>query len=351
MLVRLLGICLLLSPPIAAVQAQFSIPLPLPIGADAIRREDFQLLFLETQPGAKARSREDSLRARLSAMRARVVADATEYCGRHGPQTAQCLLALDADTLAIVLGSRSGSRRRLTKHYIKSWFPFTGYNRATLGEYVRSSGGSGGFMLASQFAANVGDDEAYLVSNIVRGIAGRLIFSTDYALVVTKAEGTTAAERDTIESDKANMLRAINNGGTLVARFTTPFHARSGTTISSASGLSFSAGFLGPIAEDDPTRRNAAVSGAAEALMSMAIRSLAGDAQQTAELVMGGRAGYTRSDGPLRVSGGDRDVSFFQGVVGLRQSGSMSVSALVTLLDRGFTDLVPRVVLSFSATR
>jgi hypothetical protein len=348
---RLLCACTLLVASARAAQAQFNVPLPRTFEVDLVRRENFQLLFLDTHPGRRTRDKEGALRARLDSQPGEVRDSAKAFCATRGEHTPQCEAALDVVTLRRFLGPPGGARQRLRRHYLRSWFPITGYNRATLGDYVRSSGASESFTLASQFGANVGDDEAYVVSNIVRGLAGRVIFSADYALVVAKADTNDAATRDAIENDKANILRAVNNGGTLVARLTTPFHARSGATISSASGLSLSGGFIGPIAEEDPNRRNAALSAAAEMLMSVAVRSLTGDAEQTAELVIGARAGYTRSDGPLRIGGGFKDLNFAQGVIGLRQNGTLSVSALVTMVNHGFKELVPQAVLNFTAMR
>jgi hypothetical protein len=225
-----------------------------------------------------------------------------------------------------------------------------GYSRPYIAEYLCSSGASDAFSIASQFTANVGEDEAYLVSTLVRGLVGRTIFSADQALVVARSGDSDPTNRKAIENDRANALRAINNGGTLVARFTLPLYARSGATLAQAYGVSASAGVIGPITGDDSLRTGVA-SVAGEALLAIPIRDLGGSSTVLADLVVGLRGGYTYAGRAVLAGRMHRDVSFGQFVIGLRQSGALSVSALVTVANNKVNELVPRLAINFSAQR
>lgn len=334
-------------------QAQFAIPLPKPVDPDLVRIENLRLAFLaeRTDDGQYRRST-DQLRLDATNLSDADFAKATEaFCSRLKVSKNNCDIALARDSMKAYLQSSGSGVRRLRVVHLKSRFPTTGYNRGELGSYMRESGAKESFSFASQFAANITDKEAYVVSNVVRGITGRFIFSTDYALVVTKSDSTNPAKRDTIEGDRANLLRAINNGGTVVARFIAPMYAHSGSNFTTAAGLTFSGGLIGPIGQTSEHKQRAAISGVGEWLGALAIRNLSGDGKLEAELVMGVRSGYTISDAPLRIGGDHKSVRFAQAVLGLRQNGNMSLSALFTVANNQFNDLVPRAVLNFSAVR
>ena len=132
------------------------------------------------------------------------------------------------------------------------------------------------------------------------------------------ADEETPEEREEAEDDKAMLLRMINNGGTLVGRFQAPIHAWSGASVSSASAISFGGGVIGPLGQTD--RLNAAGSVVGEFMSAIPIRDLDGSEEQTAELVIGARAGYSRSDAPLLTDGADRGVGYGQIAIGLRRS-------------------------------
>lgn len=342
----------------SSAQAQFSIPLAGPYNEAAVQRENLQLGFISQRRADNTYVQYvDSLRTVVLGMIAKhdtltLIKDATDFCKDFKATDEQCKDALSAKPLHAFLGDAPGAKvRKLTRTYIRSIIPTRGYNRAELGAYMRSSGGSESLAIASQFAANISDKEAYVVSNIVRGIAGRVIVSADYALVVVSSDTANPAVRDTVETDRANLVRAVNNGGTLVARFTAPMYARSGANISAASGLTMSTGFIGPLSDKDASKRHAAASVAGEFLGSLAIRGLTGEATPTAELIFGARTGITVSDAPLRSVGGYKDITYGQAVIGLRQSKGMSLSALITVSNHKFSDVLPRAVVNFSAVR
>lgn len=343
-----------LTPLFASVAgAQFSVPLPKPQDQVSVRLENLRLGFIAERgdDGNYLRKTQDIRTDVQGSPSAAFVARTKAFCARWKATELECSAALDADSLRAFLRDDASGVRPLRKVYFRSAIPMFGYNRGELGAYMQQSGASESLAFASQFAANVSENEAYVLSNIVRGLAGRVIVSADYALVVVRSDTNNAAKRDTVEGDRANLLRAVNNGGTLVARFTAPMFASSGANFSNAAGITLSGGFIGPLAQADAMLRHAAVSGVGEWLGSLAIRSLTGDATPTAELIIGSRVGYTLSDAPLRLKGGPKDIAYGQAVIGLRQNGSMSVSALITVSNNKFNDLLPRVVLNFSAIR
>jgi hypothetical protein len=316
-----------------------------------------QMLFLLQLPGSDS-TRKQRLRSQLASARAtpalrQAHEDAARaFCeGEKRISESECRAALSIDSLSQRLGPAPGREQALRRIHIRLNAPLLAASRPALARYMSRSGASEAFTFASQFSANVSDDEAYVVSNVVRGLTGRAIFSADYAAVVTRSDEENPAKRDTLENDKANLLRAVNNGGTLVGRFTVPFYARSGATGSSALGVTVSGGILGPVGQSDESKRTSSFSGAVEGLGSLAIRNLSGNAEQTAELILGVRTGYTRAGRALSAASGFRDIGFIQSVIGLRQNGTMTVSALVTVVNHEFDKSLPKLVLNFSALR
>lgn len=348
------------------LNAQFNLPLPRPLAAEVIFREDMRVLFKDRVFEALAStSRKDSLRAEGTlidrAMEARELATASltttskkttldslvkVFCAERFPDNGgQCVVALAPKS--IIDGfPKDGGQLPLGTTLV----PRGGTSRPYVAEYMRSSGAADGLSVLSQFSANVGTDEAYLVTSLVRGLVGRTIFSADQTIVVARSGDPDPEKREAIENDRANVLRAINNGGTLVGRFTYPIYARSGGTLGSALGVSLGAGIIGPVA-GDASRRTGVANANAEYVMAIPIRDLAGTSTIVADLVIGLRGGYTRSGRTLLQDGKHKDVSFGQLMVGLRQSGSLSVSALLTLANNRMSDVVPRLAVNFAAHR
>lgn len=334
------------------------------MASDAVLRNDIQMRFLLSRE-FKLQDKQKAEVHRLLGQKPEGAAfkEATEqFCKSEFDQT-QCQLALDKDSLLARIGNPSIScpdtldlgcsarRDGRPLHQVLLWpSDEIAPSRPLLAGYMHAAGADGGLSLASDVSSNVSTDAAYVVSNIVRGLTGRMLFSADYALVVARDSSSDTTKRKTIESDRATLIRAINNGGTLVGRFAVPLYAFTGATGSLVTGVTLGGGMIGPVDDAHASDRHAAGSTSAEAGGVVAIRSLSGDATQTAELILRGRVGYMLSDFPLQVAGGFRDVSYFQGLVGIRQNGNLSVSALVTVPNHGFGALVPRLVLNFAAT-
>jgi hypothetical protein len=70
------------------------------------------------------------------------------------------------------------------------------------------------------------------------------------------------------------------------------------------------------------------------------------------DLVLATRAGYSFSEDALTSIVSRKDVAYGQLGVGLRQNGSLSISALITWLpDSRFREFIPRLIFNFSAVR
>ena len=347
----------------SSARAQFNVPLPPPQPATVVLRDEMQYLFADRVGDAQ---RDERWEVRVQRLRERAIsatkskgeadslaADAGRFCAEEvGIERTVCTDALSPDNLIKRFGTERQRARTPHETYIRPSLPL-GTPRPQVSRYLRFSAGNPNFSVIPQFAANISDEEAYVVTSLVRGLIGRGIFSADQAIVVARSGDPDPAKRDAIENDKANALRAVNNGGTLVARYTMPMYAASGATASGALGLSLSTGVIGPIADTDgpESARNFVGSGAFEALTSFPIRGFGATNEILADFVLGSRAGYTRSGGSLRSSGGSEGVGFFQLMLGLRQNGVLSASALVTFATNGFNDLVPRLGLNLAARR
>lgn len=337
--------------------AQFSVVLPQPVKAEEVAREDLQMLFMRWHmKGFEYKERTDSLRKLLNVAKAdpgnpAPLADlAKAFCeGRPVSERANCAAALTVEALYNRFASGTNGRGRpLGTTLINSKIPFWYTSRSEIGEYLRLSGGQDAFSIAPQFSANVGENEAYVVTSIVRGVIGRGIFAADQAVVVTRSSEADTIKRAIVEDDRANALRAINNGGTLVGRYTVPLFARAGATLTSAVGLTASAGVLGPISGGSDQRTGVA-SGAFEAIGGFPVRDPNGGSSVLADLIIGARVGHTYAGRPIISSDSSRHVTFGQLMVGLRQNGNLSVSVLATFANNGFNKQVPRLAVNFAA--
>lgn len=353
-----LSAALFVFPP-ATTAAQFNLPLPSPPTPATLLGHQVRTLFVSQMESGGIRG------GNTSALVVRDLAQATlqdptsekaeelsnrrhSFCVEERYPLSDCELALAPDSLVGFIDATGAIKRQASNVPILPWTTST----ASVARYLRHAVGTDGTGFVTQFSANVSDDEAFLVTSLVRGVVGRTLFSADQAAVVTRSNDADTAKRNVVESDKANALRAINNGGTLFARFAYPLLVRSAALGSTVIGVSGGAGVIGPISSGDSTaRRSGTASGAAEILNSLPIRDPAGSNSVLADLVIGIRAGYTYAGAPLRANGGPHGVAFAQFAVGLRQNGAISVSALTTIANNGFNDLVPRLGVNFAARR
>jgi hypothetical protein len=231
-------------------------------------------------------------------------------------------------------------------------FRFPGFHgKGAISAYLKDNADSTGFRIFGSFAANVAEDQAFVTTQVISGLAGRALFSIGYASVVVKEKGdSTKAVRQTIEDSRATVLRMINNGGTLSARWLLPVHAQSGPTFQSISSVYATVGLIGPIGNGDSLRFAGSVT--AELSTALSIRDLTEAASLLGELIMSGRIGYAWSESALLPGTKKRGLPYAQLAVGLRQGGSVGLSALVTwAMDKAYRPYTPRLTVSFTAVR
>jgi hypothetical protein len=260
------------------------------------------------------------------------------------PQT-DCLKAINADTIA----KRQDARRRGSKEIL---LPFgILHDRYALEEYLEETADSGGVSVFSRFAANISDKEAYVTSDIISGLTGRFIFAINYAAVVVKDDSAaTASERRLIESQKANVMRMINNGGTLTMRAQLPVWAVRSPIQQSAASVYASVGLVGPTGNTDSLR--ASGSAVAEFATTRSIRSIGAAADLLGELLLAGRLGYAISEEELLTATGDKGFGYFQFAIGLLQNNKISLSALYTLpFEDRYKPFTPKLTVNFAAIR
>jgi hypothetical protein len=347
-------------------QAQFLIPIPPVLPDSVVLREDIPIRFrawLEERTKGPATRGLDSVTklsavAATDAARQKVIeAFCTEE--RYDPK-ATCIaelqpgalterLALDPELNTVERTTYLVAPNPLPLGLARARIPWR--TRSAFASYLRRSGLDDGFDFASQFGASFGEDAAYVASNIVRGVAGTYLISADYAVVVAKSDTGPELQREAIEDNKTSILRAINNGGTIVGHVVVPMWAVAGGTAASAGGLSFGAGFLGPIKESVDDRQRPIGSFVVENVNSIALRSLRGTFASNTSLLIGLRAGTSYAGRAIKVDGSDRTISYGQIMIGLRQKESMAFSALVTMTGGNYQDYIPRLVINYSAAR
>ncbi len=315
----------------AAIRGRFDRTLP-----HALRDS---LLSPNAQRDSTARAR---LRSQLTTMQEAFCAKVEEEDPGQG---ASCKNAIDP----ALIESRHTANPSETVVYLRPQFPGF-HRRGEIVDYLRQTSSDDGLKLFSRFAANVSDKEAFVVSDVISGLTGRALFAVNYAAVVVKDESVDSTERKALESDKATVLRMINNGGTLAARFQFPIHAQAGPTGQSASSVYATAGLIGPLGNTDSLHFAGSVN--AEFVMAMSIRDLTEAASLLGDLIIGGRVGYAFGESRLVSTTKDRGLPFAQLAVGLRQNANITLSALITWpLDSRFRDLTPKLIVNFSAIR
>lgn len=354
---------LLLSVNSTTATAQFNFPVPTPPTPAQLAGFDIRGLWLESRTVSRTANDTVALkRGRLvreyalyeiknpnSDSTKQIAKTKATFCRDERFSDTTCLKMLDPVEVEAHVDATGKVSRDTSGTYLRLRWPFFHGRRMDVARYLRHSVGGDGLVFVPQFAANVSEKEAYVVTSVVRGLIGATLFSIDQASVVTRSSESDTTKRKAIEGEKANALRAINNGGTLVGRVSLPFWAHSGPTWSTAGGLSVAAGIMGPVASDTADARTGSVSGVLEMANSFPIRDLVGTSSVLADFIVSGRIGVTRSGRPLRATGGRHDVAFGQLLVGLRQNGALAVSALVTVAP-GYNDLVPRLGVNFAAT-
>ena len=322
----------------ASVQAQFFTPLPNPVIGDSVRVDEYRRALVRTV-----------LSNRHGLVNAAAIDAAIEtICGSQGADEATCRDVLNHDTLA-----QRGKFKAVHISYLAWRWPL-GHDAEEVRQYLKGAGDNGSLAVFSQFSANVSDNTAYVATDIVSGMIGRVLFGIQYASVVAKDTGESAGKRDTVEDGSASLLRMINSGGTVSARVVAPLYAASGTTAQSAASITGSAGMLGPVSNSDSLRFSTTL--AATYMIAFPIRD--SDAARTAlgELLLGAHAGWGWSESRLVASEPGEVLGYWQLAVGFRRGSdnNLGLSVLYTGVSGGrgnFRQLVPRLIVNFVAFR
>jgi hypothetical protein len=318
--------------------AQFVTPIPKRPPDSVIQTERYQARFFDSLPEVAKLSlttlKEDSVRKIRAA-----------FCERPGVAAdTACQRALDPKELPYTAVKTPSHTRKL--------LPFgLSHTRFDLEDYLGNATGEDGTTLFSRFAANISDDEAYVTTDVISGLAGRFMFGITYAAVVVKDEsGVTEEVRRGIESQKANVIRMVNNGGSITTRIQLPLWALTGPTGQTASSVYTSLGMVGPLGNTDSLRFAGTVVG--ELITARSIREFGKVAGILGEVVLGGRIGYAFSEGELLTGTGDKGFPFTQLVFGLLQNNKVSLSLLYTHVFEGrYRPYTPKLTANFAAVR
>jgi hypothetical protein len=326
------------------ISAQFVTPIPTTQPASVLEPGRYQSRFRRALSAEQRDSVEEGTlnQSRLEELRA-------SFCGGAGSAAQQesCRDYIDVDSIQTY---QSLDPRKQGRTLLRLRPPGT-HDRSALEEYLKMAAGPDGLSLFSRFAANVSNDEAYVTSDVISGLAGRMLFAVNYAAVVVKDEsGTTEAEQREIESHKATVIRMVNNGGTLTGRFQFPMYAYSGPTSQTAASVYGTAGLIGPLGNTDSLKF--AGSAVGELATALSIREISEAAGILGSLVGAVRFGYAFSESELLNGTGDKGFPFAQFAVGLLQSGKISLSALYTYpLEQRYRAFAPKLTVNFAAVR
>jgi hypothetical protein len=323
--------------------AQFVTPIPKPPPDSVVQAEGYQAGFFSSLPPGSR----DSLRLQqLGPDRIRELRESFCQAQEEDPDDL-CEEALDVEDIA---SNTTLKPRTHTTKLLGFGLPLS-HNRFDLTNYLESAAGPDGLALFSRFAANISDDEAYVTTDIITGLAGRVMFGINYAAVVVKDDsGDTEAAQRAIESQKSNIIRMINNGGTITSRLQLPLVALSGPTGQTASSVYTSLGLIGPIGNTDSLKFAGTIVG--ELVTARSIREFGKSAGILGEVLLGGRIGYAFSEAELLSGTGDKGFPFTQVVFGLLQNNKVSLSFLYTYaFEERYRAFAPKLTANFAAVR
>lgn len=193
------------------------------------------------------------------------------------------------------------------------------------------------------FASTLTDDNAYLSTDVLSGILGRIHFDLTLAQVVSTGEdgGESAVQRDETRNATSNVMRLLGNGGSATIWLMMPVLATSGTFAQTTVATYAHGGALGPLGRSSDLVPDGGLG--VEALTSMAIRHPASYDLQ-GELLVGARAGVDWVDGEIAPAASDRrSLPFLQATLGIRRGSSTLLSVLYTVVPSAHRDFVPRL--------
>lgn len=204
--------------------------------------------------------------------------------------------------------------------------------------------GNDALTLFSSFAGAVEPDDkrAFIMTEVVGGVLGRIRVSMSAAWVVSNVDADSAS-RKIINDRSAAITRLINNGGYFSAKLIYPLWAGGGSNLTSAGSL-YGQGGLTSSPGDDPIGTAGIVG---DALFALALR---GDGQKIiAEILLAGRGGVNRVF--KKFLGFNKQwVPFVQIGAGIRQNKKIMYSILWTKTSSTFQDSVSEWLFNLAIT-
>jgi hypothetical protein len=340
---------------VSEASGQFVTPIPKPLPPESLEPGRFQSEFHRSLPKDSdtlirnlIRDTPNLITEGKKPARDSIKALRDTFCtGTYKDKVVQekCKSSIQVDSIvARKTAKRKGSKQTLLPFGIL-------HDRYELEDYLKLTADSTGASVFSRFAANVSDDEAYVTSDVISGLTGRFLFAINYAAVVVKADSAaTPSEQRAIESQKANVMRMINNGGTLTMRGQLPMWAERSSIQASAASVYGSLGLVGPMGNTDSLKFSA--SAVVEASTSRSIRSLGAAGDLLGELLLAARLGYAWSEDELLTASGDQAFGYLQGAIGLLQNNRISLSVLYTIpFESRYRPFVPKLTVNLAAIR
>jgi hypothetical protein len=328
-----------------AVAGQFVSLIPEPRSDTVARTISVRSAIRETLTAIvnDCASSDDPLRCREH-RRNELSAAAREFCTREhfGNQTLvdRCIQNAEDVLPQVISFGRTAPR---------TWYvPLRSGQEGLVRFYERASE----FRFLSKFAANMRDDQIFVLSDIVSGAIDIIPFSIATATVVTKNDTASISPDNVVEGVTSDLTRLINNGGTLTARAVIPLLVSEGTNVRSTTATYVQGGVIGPLSTADSLRLSGAW--ATESVVGFAIRRPDSTAEHIADLVIGIRLVRSFSEDPIASGFIDRR-GFWTWQFGLGfvdKSGQLSLSFLLTHpFNDKVRDRIPRIMLNLAALR
>jgi hypothetical protein len=211
---------------------------------------------------------------------------------------------------------------------------------------VQLYGEAGDLRLLSKFAANLRDDQIYVLTDVISGVVGIFPFAISTASIVTREDSTA------VPGLASDLTRLINNGGSIAARLGAPLFASIGTNVRTAITVYTQGGLLGQLAQSDSLSASGAF--VLEGIGGFAIRKPDGNAAYLGDVIVGARLARAWKDSPLGPAPLDRkSFGYIQLAIGLTQGeGKLGVSVLLTnAFDKHVDGQIRRIVVNLSAIR
>ncbi len=336
-----LAVLIILSRAVTA-SAQFFTPLPSPLTGDSVLIDEYRQALV----GATRHDASVARRLADSASRDTIL---TAICASLKGDTEKCISMLTHDKAAL----QGNHFKPVHISYLSFGLPGS-HDAEEVREYLRAAGDSGNLSLFSQFSANVSDKTAYVATDVISGMIGRVLVGIQYAAVVAKDSAKSDTARNTIEDGSASLLRIINAGGTVSGRVVLPIWAASGVTAQKTASIAATAGMVGPVSNSDSLRFATTLAGTL--MLGLPIRDSDPVRTVLGELVFGFHVGGGWSESRLLASEPGELVGYYQIAFGLRKGSDskLGISVLYTGVKGGrgaFRQLVPKLIVNFAAIR